>query len=358
MIRRLRATLYELPPNLIRAAVLLLVLPVIGTAGYMILEGWPFLDALYMTVIVLTTIGFQEVRELDDSGRIFTIILSIVGVGAILYALLAVFQFLIEGEFGTILGSQRMKGQIDALRDHYVLCGFGRVGEEIAREFFARDIPFVVVETTPEAIERCERRGYLLLVGDATSDEVLRQAGIDRARCLLAASDSDAANTFITLSAKAMHPDLFVVARAAYPESQPRMLRAGANRVFSPYVIAGRQMAISALQPMVVEFIDALATGEIGEAVLAEIEVTDDSGLAGQKIEEILRHSKTIVVMGVRKRGGEITVGPPLDSLVEVGDRVILMGKEDELEELQPGHGHARRREHAPSHRPQRPVGG
>jgi voltage-gated potassium channel len=161
-------------------------------------------------------------------------VLAITGVGAILYALLAVFQFLIEGEFGTMLGTQRMQVQIERLTDHFILCGFGRVGEEVAREFVTRDLPFVVVEMTPEAVERADCRGFLLLVGDATNDKVLQQAGIDRARCLLAASDSDSGNTFITLSAKALNPDLLVVARAAQPESRSRLQRAMAEGVFSP----------------------------------------------------------------------------------------------------------------------------
>jgi voltage-gated potassium channel len=353
VLGQLRATIRHLPDNVVRAAAILIAITVVGTAGYMVLEGWSFLDSLYMTVIVMTTIGFHEVRPLDDSGRVFTILLAVVGVGALLYALIAVFQFLIEGEFGSILGLQRMKGHIEQLKDHYILCGFGRVGEEISREFAAREIPFVVVESTSEAIERAERRGYPLLVGDATSDEILKQAGVDRARCLLAASDSDSGNTFITLSAKALNPDLFVVARAAHPESLPRMQRAGADRVFSPYVIAGRQMAVSALQPMVVEFIDTLATGQEGDSVLAEIEVSPESGLSGQTVEEIIRGSKTILVLGVQRRGGEVLVGPPATSLVGIGDRIILMGKETELERIQPHGRPIHSRQQAPSHRPQ-----
>jgi voltage-gated potassium channel len=354
MIRHLRETIYHLPPNMIRAGALLIILPIAGTLGYMVLERWSFLDSLYMTVIVLTTIGFREVRELDDSGKIFTMILAVTGVGAILYALLAVFQFLIEGEFGTILGTQRMKGQIERLQDHFILCGFGRVGEEIAREFVARDIPFVVVEQTPEAVERAERRGFLLLVGDATNDEILRQAGVDRARCLLAASDSDSGNTFITLSAKALNPGLFVVARAAQPESQSRLQRAGADRVFSPYIIAGRQMAVSALQPMVVEFIDTLSTGTTEGPILAELEVSPESGLEGRTVAEILSGVESIIVLGVQHRSGQVTVGPAADEPVHVGDRLLLMGTEPDLEAIGGDGRQVRPRETAPTHRPPR----
>jgi voltage-gated potassium channel len=335
----LREAFWEIPPHVIRAAIALAAITIIGTTGYMALEGWTFLDALYMTIIVLTTIGFGEVRELDDSGRVFTIVLAISGVGAIFYALLAVFQFLLEGEFATIIGSQRMKRQIEHLRNHYILCGFGRVGEEIAREFADRDVDFVIIETNPEAIERGSRRGYLMLVGDATSDEVLREAGIERATCLLAASDSDSGNTFIVLTAKALNPDLYVVARAAHPESRPRLARAGADRVFSPYVIAGRQMALSAVQPMLSEFIDTHVSMEGDQGVLAEIEVTAEAG-AGGTLEELVGSAPGVSVLAVQKKSGELHVGASGTVQLAEGDRVIVLGSEEQLKRIDSAHRH------------------
>jgi len=336
LVRRPGTPVDVLPGNLIVAAAILIVLPIIGTAGYMILEGWSFLDSLYMTIITLTTVGFREVRELDDSGRIFTMLLIISGVGAILYAFLAVFQFVLEGELGLLLGRQRMKSRIEGLKDHYILCGFGRVGEEIAREFFARKLPFVVVESNLEAIERAERREFLLLIGDATNDATLKEAGVERARVLLAASDSDAGNTFIVLAAKALNSRLFIVARAAYPESEPRMLRAGADRVFSPYNIAGKQMALTALHPLVVEFIDTLASRRDGAPVLAEIDVSEVSGLAGRTIHDVLHQFPSVVVLGLDSAAGDLRVGPASDTILRMGDRVILMGQESELEAIRP----------------------
>jgi voltage-gated potassium channel len=343
MLRNFQATVRSLPANVVRAGLLLISVTVVGTIGYMAIEGWSFLDALYTTVVVMTTIGLSGEQPLDDAGRVFTIALAVFGVGGIFYALIAVFQFLLEGELGAILGVQRMKSQIEQLRGHYILCGFGRVGEEIAREFVSRDITFVVVEITPEAIERAQRRGYPLLVGDGTSDDVLREAGVERARCLLAASDSDADNTFIILTAKALNPSIHVVARAAQPDSQPRMLRAGADRVFSPYITAGRQMAVSALQPSVVEFIDTLATGQAGERILAEIDVSVDSGFVGQTIEQALRESESILVLGIRRPSGEVLIGPGLEVSLQPGDRVIVMGDDAELEAIQANHSHGKR---------------
>jgi len=336
MLRDVRATVASIPANLVRAVALLLALTAIGVIGYIVIEGWSFLDALYMTVIVLTTIGFGETRPLDTEGRIFTIFLAVFGVGSLFYTLISGFQFLIEGELGNILGVHRMKTQIAKLKDHYILCGFGRVGEEIARQFVSRNIEFVVVENTPEAVERAEQRGYLLLIGDATTDEMLREAGVERAIGLLAASDSDAGNTFIALTAKALNPDILVIARAAYPDNSSRMERAGAQRVFSPYVTAGRQMAIAALQPMMVEFIDTLAI-QTGGPILAELDVAAGSELAGTTVHDVLHECKTITVLGLRRQDQEVIVGPPSDTRLEAGDRLILMGDKDELDRLQLG---------------------
>lgn len=302
----------------------------------MLLEGWSFIDALYMTVMTVTTVGFREVQPLDTAGRLFTMFLAIAGVGAIFYALLGLFQFLLEGELGAYLGGRRMKGRIESLRNHYILCGYGRVGSEIAQEFAERGVPFVIVESNPEAIEIARERGYLIVHGDATTDTVLREAGIERARGLLAASDSDSGNTFIALTAKALRPDVYVVSRAGRAESEARMKRAGADRVFSPYVIAGRQMAISALQPMVVEFIDTAAARPEGAPVLAEIDVAQDSELVGRTIHDLLHTCRTVVVLGLQKATEELEVGPRGDTTLQAGDRLIVMGHEDELEAIRP----------------------
>jgi voltage-gated potassium channel len=332
--RRLRA-IEDLPRNLLYAAVLIIALPVIGTAGYMIVEGWSFLDSLYMSVITMTTVGYREVQPMGREGQIFTMLYLVFSVGAIFYALIGLFQFMLEGELGTFLGVRRMKGQIEGLKNHYILCGFGRVGEEISRELSARRVPYVVIETNPESIERGRRQGVLMLVGDATQDAILREAGVERAAGILAASDSDSGNTFIVLTARAMNPAVFIVARAGYPDSEPRLHRAGANRVFSPYITAGHQMALAAIQPMVHEFIDS-APAEKGGPVLAEIEISEGSGLAGQSIHDLLHWTRSVVVMGLQNAGGELLVGPPAATVLSVGDKLIVRGDEEELERIRP----------------------
>jgi len=227
-----------------------------------------------------------------------------------------------------------MKGKIESVRDHYILCGFGRVGEEIARDFTARGVPFVIVDSNPEAIERARKHDYLLLEGDASSDAALIEAGIKRARCLLAASDSDSGNTYVVLTAKALNPRLFVVARAGQPASATPMLRAGADRVISPYSIGGRRMALSALQPLVLDFIDTLATGRHGEQILAELEVTEESNLAGHTIGECFRTCPSATILGLQKPTGAIQFGPRPTTVLELGDRLMVLGDEAELEAI------------------------
>jgi voltage-gated potassium channel len=311
-----------------------LIVWAVGIVGYMAIEGFSFLDAVYQTITAVTTAGFGEINPLGSGGRIFTVAIIILGVIVILYVLTAVMQIAVEGELENILGVRRMKGKIEALRDHYILCGFGRVGEEIAREFTERRIPLVIVDSNPEAIERARKHDYLLVEGDASSDAALLEAGIERARCLLAASDSDSGNTYTVLTAKALNPRVFVVARVGQVASRTRTLRAGADRVISPYSIGGRRMALSALQPLVLEFMDTLATGRHGEQILAELEVSEESGLAGRTIEECFRTSPSATILGLQKPSGAIQVGPRGTTILELGDRLMVLGNETDLEAI------------------------
>ncbi len=315
------------------AFTLALLVVAAGVGGYMALEGWGFLDALYMTIITVTTVGFREVHPLSQGGRIFTMGIVLAGVGVLLYALWGLVQMVVEGELTAFLGRRAMREELARLHGHFILCGFGRVGEAIGREFVAHRIPFVVVDSNPEAVARARRRGYLVVEGDASRDEVLLQAGIQRARGLLAASDSDAGNTFIILTAKALRPDLVVVARAAQPESEPAMRRAGADRVISPYTLAGRRMALAALQPLLAEFMDALPS-RAGAQVVAELEVTAQSGLAGRTLAEALAPCRGVFPLGLQRGDGQVVVAPPPSTVLAQGDRLILLGREEELEAI------------------------
>jgi len=314
-----------------------LALVAIGVSGYMLLEGWSFFDALYQTVTAITTAGFGEVRPLDTKGRAFTLIIIGLGVIVILYVLSTIMRIVVEGELGQVFGERRMRAKIQALRNHYILCGFGRVGEEIGREFRDRGIPFVVVESNEESIRRTRQRGFLLVEGDAASDAVLIEAGIEHARCLLAASDSDAGNTYIILTAKAIRPDILVVARAGQPSNQQKMSRAGADRVISPYLIGGRRMALSALQPLVVDFVDTLVGGGgggLGEHIIAEVVATEECGIAGCTLADVLRGATNANILAIHRATGEIVVGPRDSDVVGAGDRLIVLGRESDLAAL------------------------
>jgi len=305
----------------------LAMLIAVGTLGYMIVERWSFVDALFMTVTTITTVGYREVRPLDTEGRIFTMVLLLFGVGTAFYLLTTFVALVIEGDLGSAFNITRMKSRIEGLRNHTILCGFGRVGQEIARELSERAVDFVVIENNPETLPRALDAGFLVIEGDAAKDEVLLQAGVKRARALLAASDSDSGNTYITLTAKALNPEIFVVARAGRRESEALVRRAGADRVISPYSIGGRRMALSALQPNIVDFMDALSLGRDRGQMLAEVEVNERSGLLGLYVRHLVSDAN-VTVLGVQRASGELLVAPREDTRLEAGDRVIVFGAE------------------------------
>jgi voltage-gated potassium channel len=313
---------------------LLLAVVGAGIAGYVLIEGWTPFEALYMTVTTMTTVGYMEVRPLSPAGRAFTLLLIVSGVGVILYTLTSAVAFVVQGDLAAVLGARRMQDRVQQLTHHFILCGFGRVGEEIAREFRERAVPFVVVDHNPEALQRAAAAGCLLLEGDATTDATLLAAGLRRARGLIAASDSDAGNTFITLSAKALAPAVYVIARAGTPANEPKLRQAGADRVISPYTLAGRRIALAAIQPFVVDFVDTLVRGRHGEVILAELEVKADSALAGVTLAAACRDAPGLTVLAVRRADGALTVGPPGHLVLAPGDQLMLLGGEDELRTL------------------------
>ena len=306
---------------------------VVGTAGYVLIEGWSFLDALYMTVITITTVGYAEVHSLSAGGRIFSIFLIIGGVGGALYAITGIIEYIVQGHFVTIWGRRRMKARIAKLTRHFILCGYGKVGEEIARSFKEEEMPFVVVDNNPESIARVEQTGHLYLQGDATSDEVLREAGIEQARGLVAAVGSDVDNTYITLSARGLCPDLFIAARASSEETMAKLKKVGANRVVSPHRIGGRRMAMLALRPAIVDFIDTVAYTRGRELQLENVDIGGNSPLVGLTMKAA--RSKTgITVLAMQKKGGKLLTNPPDEEAIKDGDRLIVIGTKKQLAAL------------------------
>jgi voltage-gated potassium channel len=244
----------SLPRRVLPALYVLVIIIGSGVTGYILIERWSFIDALYMTILTITTVGYGEVHPLSQGGKIFSIVLMIGGVGGVLYTLSLLIQYLLEGQLGITLRRRRMKTEIAKLKEHFILCGYGRMGQEIAHAFNDEGIPFVVIENRQESAARAGEDGYLYLQGDATNDEVLKEARIESARGLVAAVGSDVDNTYITLSARGLCSDLLITARACSPGVEVKLKRAGANRVVSPHSIGARRMAMLALHPAAVAF--------------------------------------------------------------------------------------------------------
>ncbi len=305
-----------------------------GTGGYMLIEGWGLLDALYQTVITLSSVGFQEVRPISSQGRIFTILLIMGGVGGAAYTLTTIVTLVVEGELGEYYGRRRMTGQIQSMRGHQIICGFGRVGRAIAEEFAERRTPFVVIDNNITVHEQLRALGYHYLDGNATSDDTLVAAGINHAGGLHAAADSDTDNTFIVLTARALNPSIFIVARAGHASSEAKLRRAGADRVISPYAIAGSHMAVAALQPAMVDFMTTTFPSREGELILAELTITPQSLLLGRTVSDVFGRRRATTVLCLRREGSDPEPSPSPDADLRPLDQLIVMGPPEELEQL------------------------
>jgi len=320
--------------RLLSAGVLLLIILIMGTAGFSLIEGWNPLYAFYVTVITATTVAFVDPRPLSASGQVFNVFLAVFSVIAFLYVLSIVLQVVVEGELGFLWSSQRMRRRVATLRRHHILCGYGRAGREIAAEFKERGVSFVVIETTLESLEALRLDGHLFVQGDPAVDETLKNAGITRAAALLAASDSDTQNTYITLAAKSLCPNILVVARVGRRENEAKLARAGADRVLSPYRLAGRRMALAALQPLVGDFVDGLAIPSRLSRLLGQVVVTAGSVLDGKMLSEILTPPQELVALAILRDSDTVVVGPKEDEILHAGDALLLLGEEQQITEL------------------------
>jgi voltage-gated potassium channel len=320
-----------------RALLALGAITVIGVVGYMVFEGWSFTDSLYMTVITLTTVGYREVRPLDTTGQLWTMVLLITGVGTLFYAAVSSVELVVEGAIRGYFGRRRMQAAIGKLDGHYILCGYGRVGRQVAREFAREGVPFVVVDQEPRTIEECLVEGYLALLGEASDDTVLEEAGIRRARGLVAAVDSDADNVFVVLSARKLNPNLNIVARASSDESAAKLETAGADRTLSPYAVGGRRLASLATQPLVVDFLDIVTRGEKGlEFRLEEFGVPEDSFIAGQTIGELRIGERTgAMILATRNSEGTFDTSPSASDRIRAGDTLIVLGTREQISRLE-----------------------
>lgn len=324
------------------AGLLLLAVIAGGTTGYMLIEGWTFLDSLYMTVITIATVGFGEVHTLDQVGRVFTIFLIAGGVAGAGYTLARVIEFMIEGYFSDIWGGRNMKKRIEQLSDHYIVCGFGRVGEQVAREFTRTGAKFVVLDNNPDVQKFLDAEDVLYIQGDAADEEILRAAGIDRAKGLVSVVDSDADNVYVTLTARALRPDLFIIARSNSDKSAYKLKRAGANRVVSPYSLGGRRIASMVIKPVVSDFLDTVMHGENLELQLSELMVEKGSPLSELTVKQAdIRQKSGAMVLSIYRQDGRFESDLHGDTRIGEGDRLIVIGTRDQLDKLEDINKHA-----------------
>ncbi len=309
----------------------------LGTFGYYLLEDWSVFDSLYMTVITLATVGFKEVHQLSDEGRAFTLLLIIFGAGIIAYAIGSLIRFTVEGELRTILGRKKLEKQISKLQGHYIICGYGRIGSHICNELSSRpSISFVVVEKTQEGSEKLAADNILFVHGDATDDETLLSAGIRKAKGLITVVTSDTENVYITLTARGLNPDLFILARASDPGSEKKLRRAGATKVISPYTIGATRMAHAILRPSVVDFIEIATAGHNLELQLEEILISPDSRLVNTTlINSGIRKDWNIIIIGIKKSDGKMLFNPAPNVTIESGDTLITLGELPAIQHLE-----------------------
>ncbi len=307
----------------------------LGVAGYTLGEHWSLLDALYMTVITVTTVGYGEPHPLSAGGQIFTIALILVGSGGVVYTLTAVFGWLLATNSPEQRRRRRMEQTLRELKNHFILCGYGRVGRSVAEVLHRERTPLVVIDVNRESLAAAEEDGFTIVVGDAANDEVLRRAGIERAKGLITAVDSDADNVYVVLSARELQPKLVIVARASSEDAIKKLERAGATHVLSPYGVAGRQMAMLAVRPAAVELVETLLNTGRETLMFEEVLVPEGSTLATLTIGQLhQRHPDVPIVVGLRTNG-RLSPAPGNDYRLRAGDTLVLVGSPAQLKEVE-----------------------
>jgi voltage-gated potassium channel len=317
-------------------AILIATVMVVGTIGYVLIEGWGLWDAFYMTVITITTVGYGEVHPLSRAGQVFTVAILLSGVGSFFYAFTLFMALLAEGQLVERVERRRRTRMLDELKDHFILCGFGRMGEIIAGEFSRQHVPFVVIERDADRMQAAMDHGFLSVEADASSEEVLRRVRIDRARGFIAAVSTDAENVYAVLSARLLRPDLFIIGRAETEDARIKLQRAGADRVISPYHLGGLQLAQTALRPAVVDFVQLATTSDNLDLNLEQVRIVEGSPLNGRTLVDAgLRQRFGVVVVGIRRANGRMDFNPAPETAMHAGDDIVVLGRSGSLKELE-----------------------
>lgn len=324
------------------AVLLLLSVTTFGTLGYVVIEGWPLWDAFYMTIITVTTVGYREVRPLTRYGEGFTVVLLVVGVATVLYTFSFLMARLVEGDLRDRWVRRRRKRMLDDIDQHFIICGFGRIGRIIAEEFVRQNVPFVIIERDPDRMKQAIEMGFLAVEADASNEHVLRRVAIQKARGFIAAVSTDAENVYAVLSARLLRPDLFIIGRAETEDAKSKLVRAGADRVISPYQIGGLQLAQTALRPAVVDFVQLATSSENLDLNMEQVRIHEGAPLAGKTIVDAnLRQRFGVVVVGIQRADGRMEFNPPPEAAMRIGDFLVVLGRADSLRELETAAGQA-----------------
>ncbi len=325
----------RMPNNLKIALIFILTLIAIGTAGFHFIEGWNILESFYTTVLTLTTVGYGDFAPKSSTGMLFTVVLVIFGVGTMLYTVGLVAQIMLEGRLMKLMGRGKMEKTIEKMSNHYIICGCGRIGMLIARELAAEKVPFVVMDNSPEVIQRIQEEGFVYFRGDSTHDKCLIGAGIKRARGIVCVLPSDAQNLYVILTAKELNPKIWILSRSEEEESEHRLLRAGADRVMSPYTLGGNRMAMAILRPAMLDFIEITTRRQSLELRMDELPICEGSPLIGKSLEESeIRQRYGLIIVAVKKDSGKMIFNPVAGYVIQDGDKLIALGEEDNVARL------------------------
>ncbi len=308
----------------------------IGTAGFHVIEGWSWFDGFYMTLTTMTAIGYGEIHPLTHTGRVFNSFVIVCSITAAAFAIATISQALLEFEFGKALGRRRMGRELAKLSGHYIICGAGRVGRTVARQLRARDQSCVMIERDPARARWADDEKIPVIIGNASSEEILRKARIDTALGFVSAVTSDAENIYIVLTARGLRPDMKILARASEEEAASKLLRAGATEVLSPYHFVGHRMAQLLLRPNVLDFVDAAFGRERLDFEIAEVKISVASSLIGKKLgESEIPRQAGVIVLALRNAEGKMIFNPPLDSVIQQDDCLIVIGGDEQLRRLE-----------------------
>ena len=323
--------------HIIMSVVLTLLIVVLGASGYVIIEGWNVIDALYMTVITLATVGYREVHDVSQIGRLYTILLIFVGVGCLGYVGGTLMQFIVEGRIRTVLGRRRLDKKIGRLKNHYIVCGYGRIGRVLCENLRRKkSFDLVVVEKNEDLVHVMDEDGVLYVFGDAADETILLRAGIEHAKGLVAVLATDTDNVFLVLTARQLNPDLIIMARASRNRSKSKLMAAGANEVESPYDMGARSMAQKIIRPAVTTFLDFAVTHQRKDIQMEEMQISDSSKLANVMLKDSgIRQDYNLIIMAIKKYNGSMLFNPSFESVIQPGDTVIAVGEVANLQKLE-----------------------